>query len=392
MRQLQCNIRKLGYGPHIGKAIVGTFLLFFLFTSVSANITEGTDSINIQDNLGKKTELKKKKTGFVGFLSSLTEIDTTYIRPNMYNMQGMVYSDMMFNIYKISGTDENGGNNQSLYFSPYSTLHVGPYVAYSFSFLGYSFNLGRKETSSGRSNMYLSIYSPIIGIDFYYQKGTNNYRLTRASGFSSEESKKIHKLQFSGIDTYLQNINAYYVFRHKKFSYTAAYSQSGQQLRSAGSFMLGFSYARQKLKFDYTQLPLYLIYDGANEVINNALKVNNIDYRNYSISLGYSYNWVFVRNMLFNITLTPSIGYNVNQGEQLEFNKDLFKYTNINFDLTGRNAIVWNSGKFFAGVSTVVHTYSHRKSNFSVLNALFKINMYAGVSFWKRKAYKKKKS
>lgn len=304
----------------------------------------------------------------------------------------MAYSDMMFNIYKLSAEDENGENRQSLYFSPYSTLHVGPYIAYSIIFLGYTFNLGRKETSAGRSNMYLSIYSPIIGIDYYNQKGTNNYRLTRASGYSSEESKQIHKMAFSGIDTHLQNLNAYYVFNHKKFSYTAAYSQSGQQKRSAGSFMLGFNYARQKIKFDHTQLPAFLLYDNSgNEIINEALKISNIDYRYYSVNLGYSYNWVFAKNLLLNMTLTPSLGYNVNKGERLEFNTDLFKYTNINFDLTTRNAIVWNTGTFFAGASTVIHTYSYRKSSFSVLNALFRINLYAGIGFWKKAAYRKKK-
>jgi hypothetical protein len=336
--------------------------------------------------------VKKKESGIVRFLNRLTEVDTNYVRPNMYNLQGMVYSDMLFNIYKLSGEDENGENTQSLYFSPYSTLHVGPYISYSLIFMGYTFNLGRKQTSSGRSNMYLCIYSPIIGIDYYYQKGVNNYRLTRASGFDSEASKNINKIAFSGIDTYLQNLNAYYVFKHKKFSYSAAYSQSGQQKRSAGSFILGFNYARQKLTFDHTQLPDYLQYDDlGSSILNEALKISNIDYRYYSVNLGYSYNWVFAKNMLFNITLTPSIGYNVNKGERLELNSDLFKYTNINFDLTARNAIVWNTGTFFAGVNTVVHTYSYRRSSFSVLNALFKINAYVGIGFWKKKAYRKKK-
>jgi len=363
----------------------------FSLTPLRATETTRGDSIATVCHDTLTQPEKKKQSGIARFLSRLTEVDTNYVRPNMFKLQGMAYSDMLFNIYKLSG-DDNGDNKQSLYFSPYSTLHVGPYISYSIIFMGYTFNLGRKETSSGRSNMYLCIYTPIIGIDYYYQKGINNYRLTRASGFDSEASKNIHKLAFSGIDTYLQNINAYYVFTHKKFSYSAAYSQSGQQKRSAGSFILGFNYTRQKLKFDHTQLPTYLLYDAlGNSILNDALKVSNIDYRNYSVNLGYSYNWVFAKNMLFNITLTPSIGYNVNKGERLELNSDLFKYTNINFDLTARNAIVWNTGVFFAGVNTVVHTYSYRRSSFSVLNALFKINAYAGIGFWKKKAYRKKK-
>ena len=115
--------------------------------------------------------------------------------------------------------------------------------------------------------MYLCIYSPIIGIDYYYQKGVNNYRLTRASGFDSEASKNINKIAFSGIDTYLQNLNAYYVFKHKKFSYSAAYSQSGQQKRSAGSFILGFNYARTMRYFILPQAFTNVVPALGNEFI-----------------------------------------------------------------------------------------------------------------------------
>ena len=170
MRQQQRNICKLGNGSHLGKIIALTLLSLLSQTSLHAiENTRGDSTVAAcADTLAQP--VKKKESGIVRFLNRLTEVDTNYVRPNMYNLQGMVYSDMLFNIYKLSGEDENGENTQSLYFSPYSTLHVGPYISYSLIFMGYTFNLGRKQTSSGRSNMYLCIYSPIIGIDYYYQK------------------------------------------------------------------------------------------------------------------------------------------------------------------------------------------------------------------------------
>lgn len=336
---------------------------------------------------------KTRHGGLTRLISSLTNVDTNYVKLNRYNMQAMAYSDMMFNIYKISGDDENGENRQSLVFSPYNTLRIGPYFAYSIVFLGYSLNFGRKQTSAERSSMFFSIYSPLIGVDYYYQKGINNYRLKRVSGFDSPESKRIDNLRFSGMDTYLQNLNVYYVFNHRKFSYTAAYSQSGQQLRSAGSWILGFSYTRQKLNFDYRNLPSYLLYDEqGNDILNDALKISNINYRNYSVNLGYSYNWVFAKNFLFNETLTPTIGYNINKGEKFEFDKSLFHHTSFNFDIISRTAIVWNTGLFYAGAACVAHTYSYKKTSYSVLNALFKVNAYVGINFWKKKTYRKKKA
>ena len=363
---------------------------------VSARTTAETKDLVIadtlasspRDSLTRKTEHK----GWAKLISALTNVDTNYVKPNHYKMQAMAYSDMMFNIYKISGSDENGENQQSLVFAPYNTMHIGPYMAYSIIFLGYSFNFGRKQTSAERSNMFFSIYSPIIGVDYYYQKGVNNYRLKRVSGFNSPESRKINNLRFSGMDTYLQNLNVYYVFNHKKFSYTAAYSQSGQQLRSAGSWMLGFNYAKQKLNFNYKNLPQFLLYDDeGNDILNESLKISSINYRFYSINFGYSYNWVFAKNFLFNETLTPIIGYNINKGERLELDKKLFRYHSYNFDIISRTAIVWNTGLFYAGASCVAHTYSYKKTSYSILNTLFKVNAYAGINFWKKKAYRKKK-
>lgn len=391
MRQLQRHISELGHGSYIRKILA--FLLLTITTLPLSAETESNDAWLKKDNTAIDSVIPKKKhNGLARFFSSLTETDTNYVKQNEYNMQAMVYSDMKFNIFKISGKDENSDKTQNIYFSPYSKVTIGPYFSYSLIFMGYTFNIGRKGNSYDRSNIYLSIYSPIIGIDYYNQKGENNYRIKRVSGFNNIDSDKLHNLQFPGMDAYLQNLHVYYVFSHKKFSYTAAYSQSGRQIRSAGSFMLGFNYARQKIHFDYTKLPSYLLYDSDNNpLLYDALKVSNINYKNFSFSFGYSYNWTFAKNMLFNLTLTPSIGYNVNKGDKLEINNKLFRYRNINFDFISRSALVWNSGRFYAGISGVAHTYSYRKSYYSVLNALFNVNAYAGINFWKKKEYRKKK-
>ena len=63
-----------------------------------------------------------KLSGWKRLLSSLTEVDTNYVRTNPYNMQAMAYSDMLFNIYRLSGEDDNGENPQSISFSPYSKI------------------------------------------------------------------------------------------------------------------------------------------------------------------------------------------------------------------------------------------------------------------------------
>ena len=43
--------------------------------------------------------------------------------------------------------------------------------------------------------------------------------------------------------------------------------------------------------------------------MNPAMKVKNIKYTNANISFGYAYNWVFARNCLACLSLTPAIAY-----------------------------------------------------------------------------------
>ena len=59
-------------------------------------------------------------------------------------------------------------------------------------------------------------------------------------------------------------------------------------------------------------------------------------------------------------------------------------FSNINFDLITRAAIVYNNGKYYAGASLVSHTYSYNKSSLAILNGFGVINVYVGFNFWRR--------
>ena len=334
---------------------------------------------------------EKQERSFKRFIRSLTTVDTNYVTSNSYRSTVMMDGEKHFSFYRISGENENK-KTQSLYLSPYSTWQVGPYVGYSILFLGVTIDVSTKQTSLNRSNLYLSLYTPLIGVDYYYQRGKDNYKIERVKGFDSEADNAVKNVSLPGMSTYLQSLFVYYIFNHKKFSYPAAYSQTTQQKRSCGSLMIGFNYTRQKLNFDYTQLPDLLLYDNnGNEKIYDGLKVNSISYRDYSIGIGYSYNWAFARNCLFNITLTPTIGYNVNNGEKLELSTKLFSTKQLNFDFITRSALVWNTGKYYVGGTFTGHTYSYHKSSFSILNALMSLQVYAGLNFWLKKSAKNRK-
>lgn len=357
----------------------------FSTTSEALNRTsETSDSATV-------TVKHRKHTGLKRFLHRITEIDSNYIEANKYRFQTFMLGEKRWSYLRMKGSSGKQ-SSQSLYFYPESPFKVGPYIGYSLFFLGYTFDVGHKESSINRSNIYLSLYSSMFGIDYTYESGTNNYRILRVKGFGADRNERAKHTSFSGLSTYFRNLHFYYLFNHKHFSYPAAYGQSTVQRRSAGSFILGFNFTLEKVRFDHTKLPSFLLLDDeGNALLNDNLKMQKVQYRDYSVSLGYGYNWVFAKNFLSNLTLAPTVGYNFAQGEKFSTRENLFNLEALNFDLISRASVVWNNSRYFAGLSFVGHTYSYRKPSFSVQNAYITANVYVGMNFI-RKKHKKSNS
>lgn len=65
--------------------------------------------------------------------------------------------------------------------------------------------------------------------------------------------------------------------------------------------------------------------------MNPAMKVKNIKYTNANISFGYAYNWVFTRNCLACLSLTPAIAYKASDVDA-ETNEAKAWYGKFNLD------------------------------------------------------------
>lgn len=363
-----------------------------LYAFYGDSIPVNKDSIELQDayTLSKSVKkLKKKKKSVDQMLKHLNSIDTNYIHPCLYNYTAMLQNTNSMQQYRFSGKDENG-NRQTLKFDSNPSLKIGPYFGWRWIFFGYTFNintLSRRVKKNTEFN--LSIYSAKIGVDLVYQRNKNDFKLTSIKGFDHLSDKShITGTDFDGLRTSITGINIYYIFNHRKFSYPAAFSQTTEQRRSAGSWKVGFQYIHQNIHFDYTKLPEEMISteDGKTGVIEQ-LKFRNINYSDYSLSGGYAYNWVFLPHCLLCGSLSPAIGYKHTKGEVPE-KKFSYYINNLNFDLITRIGLVWNNSKFFAGSSFVLHSYTYEKDKFSITNWRSYLNIYIGLYFGRRKIYK----
>lgn len=342
--------------------------------SVLGTLTEGLATTV------RHTGRKIRKVG-----KEFNAIDTAYISPNLYNLAFMLEHSGWYEHYRLGGKDSGG--SQSLSFSPNASFKLGVYFGWRWIFLGYSFDVqdlfGGHKDKAKKTETALNLYSSKFGVDLYYRKTGSDFKIRSTSGF--DLVSPLGNPDFDGLQSRIKGLNAYWIFNYKRFSYPAAYSQSTNQRRNAGSLMAGFSYSRHDLSFDYDKLP-----GEVRAQLRNALLFHKVKYADYSINVGYGYNWVFAKNCLANLSLLPAIAYKKSKTDDKPDDNHWTK--DINFDLITRAGIVWNNSKYFVGASLVMHTYDYRKKDFSLTNTFGTVRVYAGFNFWKKKEYREKTS
>lgn len=212
-----------------------------------------------------------------------------------------------------------------------STLSLG------INYLGVSLSLALNPAKMlGKYNDFelnLNSYSNRWGFDFIYQNAHN------FTGWHDAEGQPRIELPADVLKLKTLNLNAYYTFNHRRFSYPAAFSQSYIQRRSAGSFLLAVSGQGQRAETK-----------GQYE---SRLNVTNI-----GIGGGYGYNWVPWSHWLFHLSSTPTLTVYSNTSLNVNNERIPLKYHFPEVIITARGAIVRQIGNMFVGV-TMVYNFTN---------------------------------
>lgn len=164
------------------------------------------------------------------------------------------------------------------------------------------------------------------------------------------------------------NINAYYAFNYRRFSYPAAFSQSYIQQRSAGSFMIGASYQGQSVR-------TRAIAEIGNS--NARLSVGN-----FALGAGYGYNLVLPNRWLLHLSAMPTfICYSHNRfylNDERQTMHNRFPEVIV----TGRGAFVHSFDNYFVGLS-MVYTFSNigDEDRLAIRNSKWRTRAFVGLRF-----------
>lgn len=353
-------------------------LMMLLMLSVTAL---AADSLTVEQ---PKTSWLKR------VVESFSEQDTAFVEPQHYNWAVMLQTITTYDYYRLSTTGED---RQSISFAPPQNVKLGPYFGWRWLFLGYTVDLRKLDFFKGsKFEVDASIYSARFGADIFYRRTVNDYEIRRVNLGEDVDTSPLKGIPFDGLRVSITGVNLYYIFNHRRFSYPAAFAQSSCQKISCGSWMAGLGYLNHNISFDYERLEsLFKQHLGQEVALDSGLMFNKVKYRNLSASVGYAYNWVFARNWLLCSSLSVALAYKSSfSEEETEGNKG-FDFGNFNVDGIGRFGLVWNNTRWYAGTSFIVRAYNYHKSRFAANNIFGDLNIYVGLNFGPRSAYKKVK-
>lgn len=212
----------------------------------------------------------------------------------------------------------------------------------------------------------LNSYSNRYGFDvvFLSSKTYHGYKAAEA------ERIDIHKGQIS---QNALNLNFYYAFNYRRFSFPAAFSQSYIQKRSAGSWMIGASF------------------DGSKTELNDmTIRLNE-----FAVGAGYAYNLVAFCHWLFHLSALPTVTVyshdytktktTADEGNDLTTTNTVrhdMKYHFPSAIITGRAAAVYSWRNKFAG-ATAVYNYSVAgdEDHLKVRRHKWRVRMFFGFRF-----------
>lgn len=353
-------------------------VLTFALTMVQGALADVADSLRNRKVMHTVKEVVRE--------FDRTEDD--YIEPPHYEFCVELRATRNFEDFVLSS------NGQSIMFSPDQRIKFGPYFGWRWIFLGTTFNLKNIQLfgNSAKRELDFSIYSSQVGVDLFYRRTGSDYKLRDVRLGYGIDGNEFEAVPFDGLGVGITGINAYYIFNHRYFSYPAAFSPGTVQKISCGSWLAGAGYTKNTLDLDFDQLK-DLVENrlaGSTDVkLDSGMLFDRIEYNDFSLSAGYAYTWVVLKNLIFCASGQAALAYKTSLGEMAD-EQEGFSFGKVNVDGIGRFALVYNDTKWYAGLNAIVRSNNYHTSRFTSNNIYGSINAFVGYNFLPRKRYRKK--
>lgn len=262
--------------------------------------------------------------------------------------------------YNLSGAKiEAEGVENGRHFRSELTADNKSTLSVAVSYLGFSVSAALNPAKlMGKYNDYevnINSYGNRFGWDFIYQDARN------FTGWHDHEGVGRIELPANMLSVKTLNLNAYYAFNGRRFSYPAAFSQSYIQRRSAGSLLLAASGMAQHATLDW--------------LLKTELKMTNI-----GIGAGYGYNYVPARGWLLHLSALPTFMVSSHTSMTFGGYRVPLDYHFPEVIITGRGAVVKQTNNLFYGLSMVYNfTNIGDEESFALHNQKWRARAFFGI-------------
>jgi hypothetical protein len=159
-----------------------------------------------------------------------------------------------------------------------------------------------------------------------------------------EKSEDVHYI-LPDMRTLSVGIAGYWIYNSGRFSIRAAFIQNERQKKSAGSFLVRPSFLYYQISSDNGIIPAEIV---SNYSLPPSSQITGGTFYSVGLSPGYIYTLVFLKNFSCTAVVFPGVAaqfstYSNETGKQ--------SHSEINFQLSGRFALGYNSDKWFLGAS-----------------------------------------
>ena len=238
-----------------------------------------------------------------------------------------------------------------------ATLSVG--VSYLGLSLSASLNPAKLMGKYRDFELNFNSYGRRFGFDVIYQDAKN------FSGWHDHEGMERIELSDGLLSVKTLNLNAFYVFNSRRFSYPAAFTQSYIQRHSAGSFLLAASGMGQRATLDWDQ--------------EMRLKMTNI-----ALGAGYGYNYVLSQGWLLHLSALPTFIVYSNTSMTFGDTSVPLHYHFPEVIITGRGAVIRQWGNKFLGLSMIFNfTNNGHEESLALHNIKWRIRTFFGIRLGK---------
>lgn len=291
--------------------------------------------------------------------------DTTYVAGTGRKWKARVTSDNWVDSYYL-----NIDKKMPIRMMSDIYCNAGAYLQFMAVSIGYSWDFSNiiGNRPSNHKKFEFNFNCARFNVEGHYWENTGS---TFIRTFGKYNNGHLIKKEFPGANQRTFGINAYYFFNNKKFAMGAAYNFSKFQKKSAGSAIVGFNYDNLDITINMMYLP---------EELKPYLTIDPQKYRfhynTYSLTGGYSYNWVINKHLLFNITAIPGVGFTHSYEDSVERDNKLFAIT-----LNGQGSLTYNLGDFFVCAIAKIDGNWYNSGAYSFFSSVENAQLSMGVRF-----------